>query len=50
MTRYELMNQCWNANPADRPSFEEISQFVGQMMEDKICQVSQHYITIIKIK
>ncbi|KAH7643343.1 vascular endothelial growth factor receptor 3 [Dermatophagoides farinae] len=40
---YELMLQCWNANPNDRPDFADIADLVGEMLDDK---TKKHYIEL----
>ncbi|BFZ06873.1 hypothetical protein BsWGS_09912 [Bradybaena similaris] len=31
---YEMMTQCWQANPHDRPTFSQLSQWLQTMIED----------------
>ncbi len=32
--RYELMNQCWLAEPAERPTFADLSQILAELFAD----------------
>jgi hypothetical protein len=34
------MLQCWNANPLERPSFKELAEQLGVMLDDNIRRVS----------
>jgi hypothetical protein len=34
------MLQCWNANPLERPSFTELAEQLGDMLDDNIRRVS----------
>ena len=29
---YEMMMRCWTEKPENRPTFDEISQFIGQLL------------------
>ncbi|XP_076384473.1 vascular endothelial growth factor receptor 1 [Megalopta genalis] len=40
---YEIMCQCWNAEPSLRPSFTELVDSVGNLLEDN---VKAHYIEL----
>ncbi|XP_076382321.1 vascular endothelial growth factor receptor 1-like [Megalopta genalis] len=40
---YEIMCQCWNAEPSLRPSFTELVDSVGNLLEDN---VKTHYIEL----
>lgn len=34
-TSYEMMLRCWAENPHSRPSFDEISQFIGKILSNQ---------------
>ena len=37
---YRTMLQCWKANPLERPSFTELAEQLGVMLDDNIRRVS----------
>ncbi|XP_078051564.1 platelet-derived growth factor receptor alpha-like [Augochlora pura] len=41
--KYEIMCYCWNAKPSLRPSFVELAESVGNLLEDN---VKAHYIEL----
>ena len=34
-TRYDIMLSCWNEEPADRPSFQDICTKLESILEDE---------------
>ncbi|KAK9883645.1 hypothetical protein WA026_001815 [Henosepilachna vigintioctopunctata] len=40
---YKIMLDCWSANPLDRPTFSELSERLGLLLEDG---VRTHYIKL----
>ncbi|XP_072744995.1 vascular endothelial growth factor receptor 1 isoform X2 [Anoplolepis gracilipes] len=40
---YEIMSQCWKAKPTLRPSFTELAESIGNLLEES---VRSHYISL----
>lgn len=40
LDRYQVMQDCWHKNPHSRPSFVELTERMGAMLEDTVRTVS----------
>jgi len=42
----DLMDRCWEKEPSDRPTFNELKEKLGDMLEEN---VQQHYLKMDNI-
>jgi len=48
--RYSVMLRCWNANPKDRPTFEELSDELRQMCTKATVSIRAFKIRLAMVK
>jgi len=47
--RYNLMLDCWKMNPVTRPSFTDLAEFLGDLLEDGTKSVSRDFYICVRV-
>lgn len=50
MYSYSTMLACWEASPTDRPTFTNLVEMLGDLLQARVQQVRVFFKDLIKIK